>query len=427
MKYALTNCSLIDGSENMKVQSNKTILIENSKIVKISDGDIPTEGYEIIDMKGQYVMPGLINLHVHIPATGRPKKKQTDAKTLVKILKSSPVITKGAYEMFKSLVKTEVMSGVTTMRTVGGVLDFDTRYRDEINEGKLTGPRIIAANMAISVPRGHMAGSVAYEAKSVDDVKKYIKDITSNDVDLLKLMITGGVLDAEKRGEPGVLRMPAEFVKTACDEAHKLGLKVAAHVESTEGVRVALENGVDSIEHGAKLDDELIKLFKEKGAVDVCTISPAVPYVFFDRRVSYCNEEQQFNGNVVFSGIVDCAKACLENGIPVGLGTDTGCPFITHYNMWREVGYFHHFCKVSNAFALHTATAGNAKILGLENETGSLKEGYSADIIGMKENPLDDIGALRNLSFVMARGQIIDNTKLKKYDKVERELDKTGF
>ena len=119
-----------------------------------------------------------------------------------------------------------------------------------------------------------------------------------------------------------------------------------------------------------------------------------------------------------------CAKACLENGIPVGLGTDTGCPYITPYDMWREVYYFHKYCGVSNAFALYTATLGNAEILGMEDEIGSIAPGKCADLIVTAANPLDDLKALRNVSMVVARGEIVDISGLKKYPAVEHELDK---
>ena len=188
-------------------------------------------------------------------------------------------------------------------------------------------------------------------------------------------MITGGVLDAKVKGEPGVLKMPPEYVKAACDEAHKRGFMVAAHVESPEGVRVALENGVDTIEHGAKADDEIISLFKEKHAALITTLSPALPYALFDRSVSHATELSQFNGEVVFEGIIDCSKKCLANGIPVGLGTDTGCPFITHYDMWRELVYFHKYCGVSNKFALYTATKRNAEIAHIDDITGTDEPG----------------------------------------------------
>ncbi|MCI6165132.1 MAG: amidohydrolase family protein, partial [Lachnospira sp.] len=140
--------------------------------------------------------------------------------------------------------------------------------------------------------------------------------------------------------------------------------------------------------------------------------------------VSRATEEQQYNGKIVFDGIVECSKKCLKEGIPVGLGTDTGCPYITHYDMWRELYYFHKYCGVTNSFALYTATKRNAEILGMDNEIGSIKEGLCADIIATKNNPLDDITALRNVSMVMASGKLINISKLKKDAETETELDK---
>lgn len=425
-KYAIINGIILDGNKDMKPVKDKVILVENGIIKSIADNKSEQElkEYEIIDMDGQYIMPGLINMHVHIPGTGKPKKKPTDVKKLVKKVTANALMRRFSYKLCASLVKPEVYSGVTTIRTVGGILDYDSRLRDEINAGKLTGPRIIAANMAVSVPGGHMAGSLAYEAESVESAVEYVRKVAATKPDIIKLMITGGVLDATKRGEPGVLKMPPEYVKAACDEAHKLGLKVAAHVESTEGVRVALENGVDTIEHGAKPDEEIINLFKTKKAALITTISPALPYALFDRSVSRATEEQQYNGKIVFDGIVECSKKCLKEGIPVGLGTDTGCPYITHYDMWRELYYFHKYCGVTNSFALYTATKRNAEILGMDNEIGSIKEGLCADIIATKNNPLDDITALRNVSMVMASGKLINISKLKKDAETETELDK---
>lgn len=269
-----------------------------------------------------------------------------------------------------------------------------------------------------------MAGSLAYEATSAAEAAEDVRKIAQAKPDLIKLMITGGVLDAKKKGEPGELKMPPEYVRAACDEAHKLGLSVAAHVESPEGVRVALENGVDTIEHGAKPDEEILRLFRERGAAQVATLSAAVPYACFDRSVSKATEMEQYNGEVVLEGIIECAKECLAAGIPVGLGTDTGCPYITHYDMWREVRYFHTFCGVSNAFALHTATLGNAKIAGIDGVTGSLTPGKSADLIVTAQNPLDNLEALRHVSMVTMRGKLFREPAVKKMPDCERELDK---
>ncbi|MGN0448029.1 MAG: amidohydrolase family protein [Acutalibacteraceae bacterium] len=422
-KYALINATILDGSENMEPIKGKNVFVSDGKIEKITDST-DTSGYEVIDLKGQYLMPGLINMHIHIPASGKPKKKQSDPKKLVKIVTMNSLTKKIGYKLCKTYVLPELLSGVTTARTVGGLLNFDALLRDDILAGKETGPRLVASNMAISVPGGHMAGSLAYEATSVEEAKMYVNKIAQSGADLIKLMITGGVLDAKKKGEPGEMKMPPEYVKAACDQAHKLGLKVSAHVESPEGVRVALKNGVDTIEHGAKPDEEIIRLFKETGACHISTISPALPFALFDREISHSTEEQQFNGNIVFEGIIACAKACLENGIPVGLGTDTGCPYITHYDMWRELYYFSKYCGVSATFALYSATLGNAKLLGLDKEIGSVTEGKCADLIACRKNPLEHLSALRDLSLVMARGKVIDNSGLKKMPEVERELDK---
>ncbi|MBQ0026151.1 MAG: amidohydrolase family protein [Lachnospiraceae bacterium] len=424
MKYAYTNGYILTGEKDMTPIAGQVILTDGELITDIVPEGADLTGYEVIDLNKGYIMPGLINLHVHLPASGKPKKKPTDNKKLVHLITSTALTRKILMKMCAGYAKTELFSGVTTLRAVGGVLDSDAKTRDFIAEGKLVGPRILAANMAVSVPGGHMAGSLAYEAHSPEEAKNFVRKIAEGKPDLIKLMITGGVLDATVKGEPGELKMAPELVKAACDEAHSLGLKVAAHVESPEGIRVALKNGVDSIEHGAKTDDEIISLFKEKNACLVATLSPALPYALFDREISYASELSQFNGNVVFEGIIDCAKNCMAHDIPVGLGTDTGCPFITHDGMWREVQLFHKYCGVSNAYALYSATKGNADIVGLGDVTGTIAKGKCADMIVSKGNPLDDLCTLRDLSMVVTRGRVYKNPKLKKSELVEREMDK---
>ena len=253
---------------------------------------------------------------------------------------------------------------------------------------------------------------------------KQLEHAGNEKVDLVKLMITGGVLDAKEKGVPGELKMKPEMVKAVCDRAHAAGYKVAAHVESPEGVKVALANGVDSIEHGAKPDDEMIRLFKEKNAFLCTTISPAVPYALFDRSLTNATEVEQYNGNIVFDGIVECARAALANDIPVVLGNDVGCPWITQYDFWRELCYFHKYTGVSNEFALYTATKRSAELAGIGDITGSIEKGKCADMIVTKDNPLDRLEALRHVDMVIARGRVIDGPKIKVNSLVERELDK---
>ncbi len=423
-RYALKNGIILDGTKDMQPQKNKTVYISGKNIVDIRPDADKLNGFQTIDLNGQYVLPGLINMHVHLPANGKPKEKPSDPKKAVKLITSCGMMRKIGIKMCEGYAKTELLSGVTTIRTVGGVADFDTIIRDAAAAGKILAPRVLASNMAVSVPGGHMAGSLAYEAKSAEEAVMYVEKIAEEKPDLIKLMITGGVMDAEVVGEPGVLRMQPELVRAACERAHALGMKVAAHVESPEGVRVALENGVDSIEHGAKPTEEILQLMKDRGAFQISTISPALPYALFDRNISHATYEQQENGKVVFDGIVSMAKACLAAGIPVGLGTDTGCPYITHYDMWRELHYFVKYCGVTPAFALYSATLLNAQLAGIGNRTGSIEKGKSADLIVCKENPLQSFSALRTLSMVVKEGYRIENPIVKKMPEVERELDK---
>lgn len=424
MKTAYTNLIILNGTENMIPQTGRAILVDNGIISDIvPDNDIP-EGYKKVSLAGKYILPGLINLHVHLAGSGKPKKKPSDPVKLVKLITSNALMKSLGRRLVAGYAKTQLLSGVTTIRTVGGIADFDTAVRDRINSGKLIGPRILASNMAISVPGGHMAGSLAYEATTPEEAANYVDIIAKDKPDIIKLMITGGVLDAEKVGEPGVLRMPPELVKAACDRAHQLGFRVAAHVESPEGVKVALENGVDSVEHGAMPTDGIMKLFRERGAFQVSTISPALPFALFDRSVSNATYEQQENGKIVFDGIVALAKECLKQGIPVGLGTDTACPYVTQYDMWRELYWYVKYCGVSESFAIYSATLLNARLAGIDGVTGSIEKGKAAEMIVVSDDPTKNLKTLRSPAAVIMRDRFIRSPKIKKLPQVETELDK---
>ena len=179
MKYALINGNLLDGNIDMQVKRGYTILINDNKIEKVSKEKLSLDGYEVIDLKGEYVMPGLINLHVHLPSSGRPKRKPTDPVKLVKLLTSNALFRRIVLAVCESLAKTELLSGVTTIRTVGGVMDVDTKIRDRVKAKKVVGPRILASNMAISVPGGHMADSLAYACRDEEEARECVRKIAS--------------------------------------------------------------------------------------------------------------------------------------------------------------------------------------------------------------------------------------------------------
>ena len=399
MQYAFDNANLLDGTKDMRVQPGLCVLTDGETITDIVPAGTAPAGYTRIDLRGRYLLPGLINMHVHLAGSGKIQKKQRDNEKLVRRILSNPVSRAVAYRMVCGFARDELLGGVTTIRTVGGLSTFDTRLRDEIAAGRRVGPRILAANEGISVPGGHMAGSVAIAAETIDQALAQVDAVHAQGADLVKLMITGGVMDAKERGVPGELKMPPEMV------------------------RVALENGVDSIEHGAKPDDEILRLFHERGAFLCVTLSPALPYALFDRSVTHLTEVEQFNGNVVFEGMVACAKAALEHDIPIALGNDVGCQWIAQYDFWRELCYFHKYAGASNACALHCATGQAARLAGLGDVTGTLAPGMSADMIVAAENPLDDLRVLRTLDMVVARGRIIDHPKVKRNAQLNAGLD----
>ena len=177
-------------------------------ITAVADEGTDLDGYEVIDLHGGYAMPGLINLHVHLAGNGKPSAKPRDNAALVRKILSNGLTRAVAYRMVCSYAKLELLGGVTTIRTVGGIADFDTRCRDDAQAGKILAPRILAANEGISVPGGHMAGSVAVAAHNLAEALAQLTKASVQRVDLVKLMITGGVLDAAEKGTPGELKMP---------------------------------------------------------------------------------------------------------------------------------------------------------------------------------------------------------------------------
>ena len=420
MKKVYKNVNILDGTKGMKLQEGMMLTVVDGKIAAIEKNDPNAEGQ---DMYGMYLLPGLINLHVHTPGNGFPKKKQTDSKKTAKLVMSNPLLQQIGKKMCKDGVVTELMSGTTTIRTVGGLGHFDSELRDKVAKGKMDGPRIIACDQAVTIPGGHMEGSVAFGAASDEEFIKFVEDNCKYGVDWIKIMITGGVLDAKVKGEPGEMKMNEHQIKICCDTAHKFGKKVCAHVESPQGIIAAINNGVDSIEHGSAVTDEVVQQFKDLNRVLVCTLSPAIPLAKFKPEVTGGNDIQVYNSEVLLEGIIEATKKCLKAGVKVGLGTDTVCPFITHYDMWRELEYVHKLCDVERRDALYLGTLNNAEILGIENETGSIEVGKSAEFMVVEKNPLLGFDAIRKPELVVFKGKEFVRPQVKKSPEAEMYLD----
>lgn len=426
MKKAFINANLFDATDDCELQSGMTVVVDGEKIADIGKtGEVSTEGCKVIDLDGKYLLPGLINLHAHLFGTGAPSKMLGGGglqKAVVGFAKTA-LGHKVLDTLAKASVTASLNSGVTTIRSSGDFCYSDVRTRDRINAGKFPGPRLMVPGPAITCVGGHGDGTFSRTDNDPDVLASFVKENADNNVDCIKICVTGGVMDAKVKGEPGEVKMTPEQVKAVCDRAHELGYHVASHTESSKGIKVALEGGVDTIEHGSFLDDELTELFKEKGAAFIVTTSPALPLAKLPGSITKLNELCIYNSEVVLDGMIQGAKTAMANGIPVGLGTDESCPLVTPYNMWREVWYFAKYYDVSNAYALRTATLGNARIVKLDGVTGSIESGKSADMIVVEKNPLDDLKALSKMNMVIYRGNVIDNPQVKKNAQIEEWLD----
>ena len=420
MKKIYKNVNILDGTKDMQVQENKMLIVEDGIIKDILDNDNNVEG---IDCQNKYLIPGLINLHVHTPGNGFPKKKESDSRKLAQFVMSNPITRIYAKNLCKKSIQTHLLSGTTTIRTVGGLGHIDSQIRNDINNHKYMGPRVISCDNALTVKGGHMEGSVAFGASSKEEFINHIIDNKNHNVDWIKLMITGGVLDAKVKGEPGEMKMTAEQVKLCTDKAHELGLKVCAHVESPQGIKIALENNVDCIEHGSYVDEETINLFKEKNATLICTLSPAMPLAKFDPAITKADEVVLYNSEYLLNGMVDGVKKCIANNIKVGVGTDTVCPYITHYDLWRELEYIHKLIGLDRKAVLYLVTLNNAEIVGIDNITGSIEKDKKAEFVIVDKNPLEDFSIIRNPYMVVKEDIELINPIINKSLEAETMLD----
>lgn len=417
MRTAYINCTLFDGTDQAQMVPDSALVVEGDRIVEIAHGEEAHHlaADETVDLGGAYVMPGLINAHAHHFGYGKPAASLSGGvaqKALLAFARS-----KAGHHYLETVaqncLKAALYSGVTTERGVGDLLYTDVRVRNAINAGQLQGPRFLVSGPAITVANGHGAGTFAEIADTPEAFAACVDDRAAHGVDFIKICTTGGVMDSTERGEAGLLRMNVEQTRAVCERAHEHGLYVASHTESTEGVQVDLDGGVTTVEHGSPLTEELAQQFKRQGAADICTISVTLPLAKLSHEQTKLAEVTTYNTGVVMERIIQGAKDCLTHDIPVGLGTDAGCPFVTHYDLWREVLVFHELVGVDTAFALRSVTLGNARILGIDDITGSLEAGKCADFIVLRENPVEDLFALRNVDQVVVRGERITDAQEK--------------
>lgn len=430
--YFFTNATVLDGTEDMKPRPGMAVTVEDGKIVAIAPAAFAATPplARVIDLHGAYLMPGLINMHAHLIGTGMPPGSEGVRATVERADRLPGHLS--LERIMRSSAQRQLASGVTTVRGAGDPFLIDITVRDSIEVDRYAGPRILAPGTGLTIQGGHGQGAYAQAVSTPDEAAAAVRELVVSGADVIKLFVTDGMTDGAGPDGAVTVRMPLEVAHAACLAAHRYGKPVMAHAESTEGVRTALLAGADTVEHGAPLDDEALALFRGSAGTQLpgrspsltCTLSPALTYVALGAAEAGITPAQRRSAATVFAGIVQGTRQALDAGIQVGIGTDSGCAYVSHYDMWREVVYFQRFTGVSNAFALHTATQVNAQLLGLGDATGTVEVGKDADLIACSHNPLDDLAALRSPRYVMTRGKLVEKLRVKHIDEIDEVADR---
>ncbi len=399
------HCGKLLDTQNGKVLETKTIIVSGDKILAIEDGYKQPNSSEdiVIDLKNKAVMPGFIDMHVHLEMETNPQKYLEGF-----ILNDADV----AYNTL-DYAKRTLLAGFTTVRDLGGS-GINVSLRNAINSGKVEGPRIFTAEKALATTGGHAdpTNGVKDELKgdpgpkdgvvnSIDDAKKAVRQRYKNGADLIKITATGGVLSVAKSGQNP--QFTVEEIKAICETAKDYGFHVAAHAHGDEGMQRAVLGGVKTIEHGTLMSAETMQLMIEHDAYLVPTITAGKSVTDKAKIPGYYPDVVVGKALDIGPKIQETFGRAYKKGVGIAFGTDAGV--FLHGENAKEFGYMVE-AGMPELKALQSATITNAKILKMENEIGQLEAGFLADIIATNDNPLENIKTTENVVFVMKSGKI---------------------
>lgn len=398
--------TLIDGVSRNAV-TEKSIIVEGKKITKIEDGySSPVESDQLIDLKNHTVMPGWIDMHVHIEGESSPDR-------YIRVFTDNP-----ADKAFLSvdIARRTLMAGFTTVRDVGGS-GVNVSLRDAIAKGLIDGPRIFTSEKGLSITGGHGDPTNGYRddlmgdpgpkegvVNSVEDARKAVRQRYKNGADLIKITATGGVLSVAKDGSGA--HFQEEEIKAIVETATDLGFHVAAHAHGDEGMRRAVANGVKTIEHGTYMSDATMDLMIQKNAYLVPTITAGMEVAENAKKPGYYPKVVAEKARVIGPKIQGTFSRAYQRGVPIVFGTDAGV--FKHGENAQEFTYMVEGGMPAME-AIISATSVPAALLGKEEQIGTLKAGYLADIVAVPGNPLEDIEVMKDVSFVMKEGKVYKN------------------
>lgn len=395
--------NLIDGKSN-DVQPQMTVVVEGNKITAIQKGFTKPSGDEkLIDLSQKTVMPGLIDMHVHLE--GETNKDQSLQRFTLN----------DADIAFRSTVfaKKTLLAGFTTVRDLGGS-GVNIALRNAINQGFVVGPRVITAGKSIATTGGHADPTNSFRKdlmgdpgpkegviNSPEEARQAVRQRYKDGSDMIKITATGGVLSLAKDGSGP--QFTDEELKAIIETAKDYGMHTAAHAHGVEGMKRAVMAGITTIEHGTKMTEEIMDLMKQKGTFFVPTIS-AGKFVAEQAKVAgYYHPLVVPKALEIGPQIQETFRKAYKRGVKIAFGTDAGV--FPHGDNAKEFGYMVEVGMPAME-AIKSATVVNAGILGMGDKVGTIETGKLADLVATDENPLTNIKTLEKVFFVMKDGVV---------------------
>jgi len=396
-------CGKLVDTKSGKIESKKTILVEKTKIIDVMDGYIMPKGANLIDLRDNVVMPGLIDMHVHL-------EMEYDNKTQIR-----KYITDEADIAYNSVkfAETTLLNGFTTVRDLGGT-GVNISLRNAINSGKIPGPRVFTAGKSIATTGGHADPTNGSNRKlignpgpkegvvnSVEDAKKAVRQRYKNGADCIKITATGGVLSVAKSGDNP--QFTIEEVKAICDMAKDYGMHVAAHAHGDVGMQRAIIGGVKTIEHGTYMSEKTMDLMIKHDAYLVPTITAGKEVAEKAKVKGFYPEIVVPKALAVGPQIQGTFGRAYKKGVGIAFGTDAGV--FKHGVNGKEFGFMVE-AGMPAIETLQSATITNAMLLKMDDEIGQIKKGFIADIIAVNDDPTKKIETMENVVFVMKEGKV---------------------
>lgn len=382
MKTKILNTRLFTASDQGILTGD--ILFDERGILKI--GEVQEDADRVIDGRGLTVLPGLIDAHIHPAGLAADDEMITAFKT-------------------REGIQSVLMSGITTVRTVGTRYGADILLRDRINAGLTKGPRILACGQAVCITAGHVY-EIGLECDTEGETLKVLRSLCKKKVDWIKLMATSGVIGV---GPSDRMQLSREQVRAAIAVGEAFDTPVCAHLlRSREALKFCVEAGITSVEHGYALDEEIAELMVKKGTWYVPTAGVTYNEMTFIKPQNAAEEEVVEKAAEAQENAKKSLRIAVKAGIKMAVGTDTGCPYTDpeHYAYTTELSLYHE-AGMENEEILKCATINGAKMLRTDHETGSLEVGKQADICIVSGDPVQDIKSIGKVLYTFRNGELL--------------------